>query len=132
MQIDALDIDSNWIKFSTITTPQNDVNYYIQNRGNGNLLACESSLEPTNEDGIVVRPHEVLKYKKGAQDLYLKSISFPVLSNLGSEKTQFNQMLSGVSGCTVHFPASLESTLSSWEDVQSGFSGIDTVIVYDL
>ena len=64
----------------------------------------------------------------------LKSVSFPALntSSFGSYKDQFSSMLSGVTGCTVHFPASIESTISSWSHVQSGFSGTNTVVLFDL
>lgn len=63
----------------------------------------------------------------------IKSISFPALTNnFGLYTNQFNLMLSGVSGCTVHFPALLQSVLSEWEDVQNGFGGTNTVVVFDL
>ena len=64
----------------------------------------------------------------------LRSISFPALntSSFGKYKNQFSNMLSGVTGCTVHFPASIESTISSWSNVQSGFSGTNTVVLFDL
>lgn len=64
----------------------------------------------------------------------LKSVSFPALntSSFYSYTSQFNNMLDGVTGCTVHFPASIESTISSWTSVQSGFSGTNTVVLFDL
>lgn len=64
----------------------------------------------------------------------LKSLSFPALTleGLGTTTGQFNDMLDGVSDCTVHFPASLQSTLSTWTSVANGFSGINTTVVFDL
>lgn len=64
----------------------------------------------------------------------LKILSFPKLtsSSFGSATSQFNLMLSGVSGCTVHFPASVQSTIGSWSDVSGGFGGTNTVVLFDL
>lgn len=64
----------------------------------------------------------------------LKSLSFPALTleGLGTTTGQFNYMLNGVSDCTVHFPASLQSTLSTWTSVTNGFSGTNTTVVFDL
>lgn len=62
----------------------------------------------------------------------LKSINFPALVSLGTATTQFNNMLYGVTGCTVHFPSNMQDTLSSWASVTAGFGGTDTVILFDL
>lgn len=64
----------------------------------------------------------------------LASISFPALttSSFGSKTNQFNNMLRSTTGCTVHFPAAIESTIQNWTDVLAGFGGTNTVIVYDL
>lgn len=64
----------------------------------------------------------------------IESISFPALtsSSFGSETGQFHNMLSGVTGCTVHFPAAVKSTIENWSDVVAGFGGTDTTILYDL
>ncbi|MBO4622524.1 MAG: leucine-rich repeat protein [Bacilli bacterium] len=53
-------------------------------------------------------------------------------SGLGSQKTKFYQMLYGVTGCTVHFPSNLEAKIGTWSDVTAGFSGTNTVVLYDL
>lgn len=65
----------------------------------------------------------------------LTSISFPALTSnsFGSSYTnQFNNMLTGVSGCTVHFPSNLQSVIGSWADVQAGFGGTNTTVLFDL
>ena len=64
----------------------------------------------------------------------LTELSFPELiaDSFGSYTTQFNKMLQGVSGCTVHFPKRLEDVISSWADVISGFGGTDTIVLFDL
>ena len=41
-------------------------------------------------------------------------------------------MLSGVTGCTVHFPSNLETVIGDWSSVTSGFGGTDTTVLFDL
>ena len=64
----------------------------------------------------------------------LTSLSFPALttSSFGSATNQFNNMLYGVRGCTVHFPASIQSTIGNWTSVQNGFGGTNTTVLFDL
>lgn len=64
----------------------------------------------------------------------LSSISFPSLttSSFGSSKNQFNSMLSGCTGVTVHFPAAIQSTIGSWTSVTNGFGGTNTTVLFDL
>ena len=64
----------------------------------------------------------------------IASISFPALTStsFGSYNTQFNNMLYGVTGCTVHFPSNLQSVIGSWSDVTAGFGGTDTTVLWDL
>ena len=64
----------------------------------------------------------------------ITSISFPALksTSFGSRTNQFNNMLSIVTGCTVHFPSNLESVIGSWSDVTSGFGGTNTTVLFDL
>ncbi len=68
----------------------------------------------------------------------LTSISFPALksNSFGSYKSQFEGMLGGVTGCTIHFPSNLDpqtgsnviSSLSGYPN----FDGTDTVLAFDL
>lgn len=64
----------------------------------------------------------------------LQSVSFPALTSqsFGEYTNQFNQMLQGVTGCTVHFPSNLQSVIGSWSDVTSGFGGTNTTVLFDL
>ncbi len=64
----------------------------------------------------------------------LTSVSFGGLksSSFGSASNQFNNMLSGVTGCTVHFPSNLQSVIGSWSDVTNGFGGTNTTVLFDL
>ncbi len=64
----------------------------------------------------------------------LTSVSFPALksTSFGSYTNQFNNMLSGVTGCTVHFPSNLQSVIGSWADVTNGFGGTNTTVLFDL
>lgn len=65
----------------------------------------------------------------------LTSLSFPALTtdSFGPNYTsQFNNMLYGITGCTVHFPAAIQSTIGSWSSVTSGFGGTNTTVLFDL
>jgi len=64
----------------------------------------------------------------------LTTLSFPSLisTGFGSYKDQFGSMLSGVTGCTVHFPSNLQSVIGSWSSVTSGFGGTNTTVLFDL
>jgi hypothetical protein len=64
----------------------------------------------------------------------MTTLSFPSLTStsFGSNTNQFNNMLSGVTGCTVHFPSNLQSVIGSWADVRNGFGGTNTVVAFDL
>ena len=64
----------------------------------------------------------------------LTSLSFPALttSSFGTATNQFNNMLSRVRGCTVHFPAAIQSKIGSWSSVTNGFGGTNTTVLYDL
>ena len=64
----------------------------------------------------------------------LTSISFPSLNSnsFGSATDQFENMLQGVTGCTVHFPSNLESVIGDWSDVTQGFGGYNTTVLFDL
>jgi hypothetical protein len=64
----------------------------------------------------------------------LQTLSFPALksTSFGSYTSQFNYMLRGVTGCTVHFPSNLQSVISSWNSVTTGFGGTNTTVLFDL
>lgn len=62
----------------------------------------------------------------------LTSLSFPSFDASVSRDDALNNMLTGVTGCTVHFPASQESIMSSWSSVTSGFGGTNTTVLFDL
>ena len=63
----------------------------------------------------------------------LTSLSFNGLpytaTNLNSA---FSNMLQGVTGCTVHFPADWQTAMSSWSNVTNGFGGTNTTVLWDL
>lgn len=62
------------------------------------------------------------------QNIYfnsLKSTSF-------AANNVFEDMLYGVTGCTVHFPSNLQSVIGSWSDVVGGFGGTNTTVLFDL
>jgi len=63
----------------------------------------------------------------------LTSLSFPALTNdsFGNAKNQFYYMLSGVNGCTVHFPSNIQEKVSSLTSYQQNFGGTNTIL-FDL
>lgn len=64
----------------------------------------------------------------------LTTLSLPCLtpSSFGGINSQFNNMLYGVTGCTVHFPSNIQSTIGSWTSVTNGFGGTNTTVLFDL
>ena len=64
----------------------------------------------------------------------LTSLSFPALTttSFGSNTNQFNNMLLGINGCTVHFPQEIEGTIGNWSDVLAGFGGTNTEVLFDI
>lgn len=63
----------------------------------------------------------------------LTSVSFPALttSSFGSRTNQFNNMLSGVRGCTVHFPAATQAKIETMTGYPN-FGGTNTTVLFDL
>lgn len=61
----------------------------------------------------------------------LTTVSFPNLTSARSNSS-FASMLTGCSNVTVHFPAAMETTMSSWTDVRNGFGGTNTTVLFDL
>ena len=66
--------------------------------------------------------------------LQLQNLSFPSLESMSLDYSDrpFKNMLSGVTGCTVHFPSNLQSVIGSWSDVTAGFGGTNTTVLFDL
>ena len=63
----------------------------------------------------------------------LETLSFPNLCYSSDLNTgQFQSMLNGCIGVTVHFPAELESLMQNWASVTSGFGGTNTTVLFDL
>lgn len=64
----------------------------------------------------------------------LTSVSFGGLksTSFGNTTTHFNNMLCGLTGCTVHFPSNLQSVIGSWTSVTNGFGGTNTTVSFDL
>ena len=60
----------------------------------------------------------------------IRELYFPALTTAFS--SSFRDMLRAVSGVTVHFPFSMQSTMSSWSSVTNGFGGNSTTILFDL
>lgn len=63
---------------------------------------------------------------------HLTTLFFPAFRNKGTATNQFSMMLSGVTGCTVHFPSNMQSVIGTWSDVTAGFSGTNTTVLFDL
>lgn len=61
----------------------------------------------------------------------LTEIRFPALQSLGTPLLQFNNMLSGVTGCTLHFPSNMQSEVERRTGYPD-FGGTNTVVLFDL
>lgn len=64
----------------------------------------------------------------------LARLSFYALdtNSFGTQTSQFNNMLGGITGCTVHFPMRIQSTIGSWTSVTAGFGGTNTTVLFDI
>ena len=63
----------------------------------------------------------------------LASLSFPALkeSSFKFEVSQFDSMLSGVTGCTIHFPAAIRAKIETLTGYPN-FGGTNTTVLFDL
>lgn len=63
----------------------------------------------------------------------LTSLSFPALTVSGLQygSSQFDNMLYGVTGCTVHFPAAVQAKIESMYEYPN-FGGTNTTVLFDL
>ena len=84
-QIALKELTEEWVAFTDITTPQNNKNYYIQNRGPQNVIALESASEPETKDGVLIPPYVQYTYQKGDQTLYLRAYSNNATVNITKE-----------------------------------------------
>lgn len=101
--------------------------------------ACESMF---NHTGLINVDFYSLRVVSGYQAMramlayciYLTTVKFWALQpdGLGTNTNQFNLLLVGCSGVTVHFPSNLQSVIGSWSDVQNGFGGTNTTVLFDL
>lgn len=58
---------------------------------------------------------------------------FPSFYYLSNSTNAFgSHMLQYATDCTLHFPKSAETTMSTWSHVISGFSGVNTTVLWDL
>lgn len=63
----------------------------------------------------------------------LTSLSFPNLAYTTTNiNSAFANTLKNVNGCTVHFPAEWQTTMSGWSNIQNGMGGTNTTILFDL
>ena len=67
-----------WKSFAEIVgTIDNSAEYLIQNRGSDALVALEAASTPAEDNpaGTMIYPTDVAVYKKGDQNLYLRSFN---------------------------------------------------------
>lgn len=86
-QIDFTELTTEWKPFSEITTVDADVTYRIQNRGAFPIIALEADSTPSedNKEGNIANPYDTIIYKKGTQDLYLRSFDSVTSINVTAE-----------------------------------------------
>lgn len=81
-------LTNEWTSFASVVgTVGADTTYQIQSRGADVLVALESASEPTGstQAGVMVLPNNVVVYKKGTQDLYLRAFNSNCSINVTSE-----------------------------------------------
>ena len=101
---------------------------FVGRLGNMSLLTSVSFPSLSVLTGLQALAY-CFRYRNG-----LRTVSFPALTStsFGSYTNQFDNMLSGVTGCTVHFPSNLQSVIGSWTSVTNGFGGRSTTVLFDL
>jgi hypothetical protein len=60
----------------------------------------------------------------------LQSLWFYALNtnSFGTVTTQFTNIVQSVTGCTIHFPMTIQATIGSW----TNFGGTNTTVLFDL
>lgn len=91
-----------------------------------------SSLSSVNFNSLSIMFGSMAFCRAFAHCTSLTSISFPALVNFGPHTDPFRDMLTGVTGCTVHFPAAIQPLIGDWPDVTNGFGGTNTTVLFDL
>ena len=115
------------VDLSSLATVSSSYAFHYAFRGCASLTSVSFPALAT------ITGNSVLQYAFG-YCTSLASVSFPALttSSFGSRTNQFNNMLSGCSGVTVHFPTAIQSTIGSWASVTGGFGGTNTTVLFDL
>lgn len=68
-------------------------------------------------------------YRTSLQHVYFNAIK---TTSFGQQyKNQFNNLVRGITGCTIHFPSNMEETISGLKGYPN-FGGTSTVLAYDL
>lgn len=67
-------------------------------------------------------------YRTNLQHIYFNAIK---TTSFGRYKNQFNNLVLGITGCTIHFPSNMEETISGLTGYPN-FGGTSTVLAYDL
>lgn len=62
------------------------------------------------------------------QHVYFNAIK---TTSFGSNTNQFQNLITGITGCTIHFPSNMEETISGLTGYPN-FGGTSTVLAYDL
>lgn len=103
------------------------------------LNGCEGMLNATAITSFKFQSLNTLTGTSALKQMFgycssLQSLWFYALNtnSFGAYTNQFNQMLQGVTGCTVHFPIRIQSTIGSWATVTAGFSGTNTTVLFDI
>lgn len=108
----------------------------LPSRYMGFLWACDgcTALETQKFESLnkIIPYNGVAMFKNCTS---LQSVWFYALApdSFGTYWTgQFNKMLTGCTGVTVHFPIRIQATIGSWSDVTAGFDGTNTTVLFDL
>jgi len=110
------------IDLSSLTTiGSNGFNYFFY----------KSGLEELILPNVTSIGYSGCSYMLG-QATNMKFLAFPALTaqTIGNQANIFDNMLSGVTGCVVVFPAELQSIIGNWYSVTNGFGGTNTIVLF--
>lgn len=98
-----------------------------------NMCAKNYTLTTVNLSKLIMFADTNNTLQNAFADTALTSLSFNSLAHCSTNYNGcFANMLSGVTGCTVHFPSDWATDMATWSNVQNGFGGTTTTVLFDL
>lgn len=116
---------------SASTNPNSGFRYAFRYIANNTTIEF-TKLETIEISAGYATAGNVFEYAfRNSDNLVIKFPKLQIVNSLPKDST-FYSMLTGCNNCAVHFPSSLQSTMSSWTNVTNGFGGTNTTVLFDL